>query len=131
MVASLSVFNDFHAQPAYVQLPVMMVVSMLVYAVNTTTVSLVMGFSTGQPIRKVWSENFSWLWSYYIGFGVVAYALVYGYSNTGLLGVFVMLVPLVLLRWSQAQYISRTALLVSELRKTNADSSRRAASWPC
>lgn len=121
VVAGLSIFNDFHSQPAYVQLPVMVVVSMLVYAVNTTTVSLVMGFSTGQPIRKVWSENFSWLWSYYIGFGVVAYALVYGYSNTGLLGVFVMLVPLVLLRWSQAQYISRTALLVSELRKTNAE----------
>ena len=38
-----------------------------------------------------------------------------------LLGVSVMLVPLLLLRWSQAQYISRTALLVSELRKTNAE----------
>ncbi len=121
VVAALSLFGDFHSQPAWVQLPVMVAVSMLVYTVNTATVSLVMGFSTGQPIRKVWTENFSWLWSYYIGFGVVAYALVYGYMHTGLLGVFVMLVPLLLLRWSQAQYISRTALLVSELRKTNAE----------
>ncbi len=121
VVASLSFFDDFHAQPAWVQLPMMVAVSMLVYAANTATVSLVMSFSTGQPIDKVWHENFSWLWTYYIGFGVVAYALVYGYMHTGLLGVFVMLVPLVLLRWSQAQYISRTALLVSELRKTNAE----------
>lgn len=121
VVAGLAFFDDFHGQPAWVQLPVMVVISMLVYAVNTATVSLVMGLSTGQPIRKVWDENFSWLWSYYIGFGVVAYALVYGYMHTGLLGVFVMLVPLLLLRWSQAQYISRTALLVSELRKTNSD----------
>jgi len=121
VVGGLGLFNDFRSQNVVIQLPVMVVVSMLVYVANTATVSLVMGFSTGQPIRQVWTENFSWLWTYYVGFGVVAYALFYGYMHTGLLGVLVMLVPLMMLRWSQAQYISRTALLVAELRKTNAE----------
>ena len=55
------------------------------------------------------------MWPYYIAFGVVAFALILGYSFAGVLGVMAVLVPLLMLRFSHLQYINRTKEMVSAM----------------
>ena len=52
--------------------------------------------------------------------GLIAYALVFGFQKAGVIGLFVILVPLLMLRLSQKQYIDRTTAIVNELREKNA-----------
>jgi putative nucleotidyltransferase with HDIG domain len=49
--------------------------------------------------------------------GLIAYALIFSYQTAGLLGTIITLVPLMLLRFSQMQYINRTKLVVQEIRE--------------
>jgi len=51
--------------------------------------------------------------------GVIAYALIFSYLHSGVLGTMVIVVPLILLRVSQKQFIDRTKDSVSELREKN------------
>ncbi len=95
--------------------------AMLSYVLSTGAIGLRMSLTSGRPLSAVWREHFSWLWPYYIAFGVVAYGVTISYAISGWLGVAVMLVPVALLRFSQSQYISRTTQMVSELRQKNAE----------
>jgi putative nucleotidyltransferase with HDIG domain len=78
-----------------------------------------MSLDLKQPARQIWKEQYSWLGSYYIGFGLIAYTLIFGYIHAGIVGILLMTVPMVLLRFSQKQYISRTREAVLELREKN------------
>jgi diguanylate cyclase (GGDEF)-like protein/putative nucleotidyltransferase with HDIG domain len=91
----------------------------IVYFVTTGLVSLGMSLDFGQPGREIWREKYSWLAPYYLAMGLIAYALVFSYEYAGLFGVFVILVPLLLLRLSQLQYIDKTKAIVFELRAKN------------
>jgi putative nucleotidyltransferase with HDIG domain len=51
--------------------------------------------------------------------GIVSYGLVFSYNTAGILGTLVILVPLLLLRLGQKQYIDRTSAVVNELRQKN------------
>jgi putative nucleotidyltransferase with HDIG domain len=80
-----------------------------------------MSLSMGESLREIWSERFRWLWPYYISFGVVAFTLILGYSFAGLVGVLAVLVPLLMLRFSHAQYITKTKSMVGQLREQNVE----------
>ena len=71
------------------------------------------------PVKRTWRDQFSWLAPYYIVMGMIAYALVFGYTDAGLVGAMVVSFPLFLLRWSQKQYIDRTRAIVNELKEKN------------
>ena len=98
----------------------------IVYLSTTWLVALVMFLSGVGPARQTWIERFSWLAGVYLGLGLAAFALIFGYANAGLLGVLTVLVPLLILRYSQDQYVSRTAQNVAQLRATNAELNQRA-----
>jgi diguanylate cyclase (GGDEF)-like protein/putative nucleotidyltransferase with HDIG domain len=91
----------------------------LVYISTTTLVAMGMHLDMQVPFRQIWQEKFSWLAPYYISLGLVAYTLAFGYHNAGLMGLAVILVPLLLIRFSQKQYIGRTRVMVNELREKN------------
>lgn len=93
--------------------------AILVYLSTTAMVSLGMHLDLQVPFRQIWQEKFSWLAPYYISLGIVAYTLAYGYHTAGLMGLAAILVPLLLIRFSQKQYIERTKVMVSELREQN------------
>jgi putative nucleotidyltransferase with HDIG domain len=78
-----------------------------------------MGIQLKQPARQIWKEQYNWLAPYYVGFGVLAYVLTLGYKYVGSTGLFVLVVPMVLLRLSQKQYVERTKEVVIELREKN------------
>lgn len=91
----------------------------IVYIMTTGLISFGMSLDFGQPAREIWIEKYSWLASYYLALGLIAYALIFSYQQAGLFGTVVILVPLLLLRLSQVQYLERTKIVVNELKNKN------------
>ena len=110
----------FVGRPFLWQMAVTLVCAALVYFGTTGLVAGAIDLSSGQPYRQVWVERFRWLWPYYLALGVVAYTFVFSYLNAGLVGVVIVLVPLLMLRFSQAQYLDHTKQSVTQLREGNA-----------
>ncbi len=93
----------------------------LSYLSSTWLLAGVIDLSSGQPFHQVWSERFRWLWPHYLALGAVAFALIFSYRYGGLPGVAASLVPLLVVRLGQSQYLNHTKGLVSQLRETNAE----------
>jgi diguanylate cyclase (GGDEF)-like protein len=110
---------SFTAQSAYVRLAFAVLAGILIYFVSTLLLTGVLSLSMEQPFRRVWCERFRWLLPYYIAFGVAGYVLILGYSAEGILGLGAVIVPLLMLRFSQTQYVENTKSMVSQLRKQN------------
>jgi diguanylate cyclase (GGDEF)-like protein/putative nucleotidyltransferase with HDIG domain len=91
----------------------------LVYILTTGLISVAMSLDMGMPVINAWKEKFSWLTPYYLAMGLIAYALIFSYQNMGVWGLIIILVPLLLLRISQKQYIDHTRGVVNELRENN------------
>lgn len=91
----------------------------VMYLSSTALLALVIDISTGEPFRHVWAERFHWLWPYYLALGALASVLASAFVFGGWVSVLVALVPLLLLRYSQVQYINHTKDMVAELRATN------------
>ena len=72
-----------------------------------------------QPPLEFWKQHFSWLFPIYVGMGIVAAAFVFGYKHDPIIGSLLVIVPLILLRIGQVQYVDRTRGMVTELRKKN------------
>lgn len=92
---------------------------LIVFLITTFMISIGMSLNSGDPIRKTWLENFSWLAPHYLVMGMIAFALIFGYSYAGILGIVSVITPLLLLRLSQQQYLERTRDMVKELRAKN------------
>ncbi len=91
----------------------------LIYLSTTVLMTGVIYLTSGMPVQEIWSERFYWLWPYYLALGLVSYALAIGYLNSGVIGVTIFFVPLLMLRISQNQYLSRTESMVLQLRAAN------------
>jgi diguanylate cyclase (GGDEF)-like protein/putative nucleotidyltransferase with HDIG domain len=102
-----------------IQILFAMFAGMVVFIASTSLLSGVMGFSLGRSPYKIWREEFSWLWVYYLAFGISAFSMVLGFNVANLLGVLAFIVPLLALRYSQVQFIERTRNLVNQLRTNN------------
>jgi putative nucleotidyltransferase with HDIG domain len=82
-------------------------------------VAIGMGLDLKQPSGQLWQEQFRWLAPYYLGIGLITYALIFGYKHDHITGLLLMVVSMFLLRVSQKQYIDRTREVVTELREKN------------
>ncbi len=91
----------------------------LVYITTTFLVTGVISLQSGQSRRQIWQERYRWLAPYYLSMGIAIYILVFSYEIAGLMGILVLLVPLMMLRFSQKQYIDHTRELVNKLREKN------------
>jgi len=88
----------------------------------STTWLIAMGMSlefNHHTVKEIWIDKFSWLAPYYLSMGIISYALIFSYNAEGLLGLLVVLVPLMMLRLSQMQYLDKTKVVVQELREKN------------
>jgi len=91
----------------------------VLYLVTTSMVAFGMSLDLKQPLQQVWRDQYSWLAPYYMGIGLIAYALIFGYKYDHVMGVLLMMIPMILLRLSQKQYVDRTRQVVTELREKN------------
>jgi len=95
------------------------IAALIVYIVNTAFISIGMGIDLRQPPGQIWKEQYAWLVTIYIGIGLVATGYILGYREAGIFGTLLMMVPLLLLRISQKQYVDRTRVAVKELHEKN------------
>jgi putative nucleotidyltransferase with HDIG domain len=93
--------------------------ALIVYITNTLLISIGMGIDLHQPPNQIWKEQYAWLITIYVGIGLITTAYVFGYRKEGVIGALLMMVPLLLLRISQKQYVDRTREAVTELREKN------------
>lgn len=121
-LCSLLVFMtgaDFLSLNSLYQLGLSLVSAGILYLTTTWLIAYGMSLDLGQPARQIWKEQYSWLAMYYVGIGVIAYALIFGYRHDKVIGILLMVIPMVLLRLSQKQYVNRTRQVVTELREKN------------
>ena len=102
-----------------IQLIASALAGLVIYLINSLLIAIGIYLNFRAPFQILWKEQFSWLAPYYLGMGLIAYTLVFSYHQSGILGTIVILVPLILLRTSQKQFIDRTRNAVSELNKKN------------
>lgn len=107
--------------PVYAQVLASVAAAGLIYLSTTWLLAGAISLYGKTSVAIVWKERFKWLSIYYLALGFVAYAFVFSYSAAGLLGIFVVLIPLLILRFSQKQYIAHTEGLVNKLRTTNSE----------
>ena len=98
----------------------------ILYVVTTGLISVAIGLDAGVGVRPTWNEHFRWLAPYYLALGVLSYTLLFGYAEAGRSGVLIAVVPMLVLRVGQKQYISHTRSLVAELRLKNQEIGDRA-----
>lgn len=116
---SMMVGVSFLELHAFYQFIVCLFAISMVYFITTGLLALGMGFDRGSSVQRLWKERFSWLLPYYIGMGIIAYVLIFSFTSVGATGTLIFLVPLLLLRLSQKQYIDRTKVYVNELKAKN------------
>ena len=118
IVASGAFFQDWNIG---IQLLYTLASSIIIYFTTTSLISVGMGIDLKQPPFEIWKEQYQWMAPYYIGIGFVSYSLIFGYKYADLLGIVFLAVPLLLLRFSQVQYVGHTRNIVSALRKKNVE----------
>jgi diguanylate cyclase (GGDEF)-like protein/putative nucleotidyltransferase with HDIG domain len=102
-----------------IQFAVTLMLSLVVYILTTFLIAIGIDIERGISYWKTWKENFSWLSPYYLAMGVVAFTLILSYQMIGIVGLVVVIVPLLVLRYSQSMYVLRTTESVAHLRKVN------------
>lgn len=110
---------SFTSQTQLFQLLLTPVYIIFVYLFTTGLISVAMYLDIGIPVIIIWKEKFMWLAPYYLAMGLIAYTLVFSYQYMGIWGLVIILVPLLLLRLSQVQYVDHTRVVVSKLRENN------------
>jgi diguanylate cyclase (GGDEF)-like protein/putative nucleotidyltransferase with HDIG domain len=103
----------------WAQILLALVSAAIFYISTTVAISMAMHLDAGLPFSETWKEKFSWLLPYYLVLGLVALILAYAYQSQGLLGTGIVIIPLLLMRFSQKQFIDRTRGAVNELKEKN------------
>jgi diguanylate cyclase (GGDEF)-like protein/putative nucleotidyltransferase with HDIG domain len=108
--------NNF---PIGIQSLLIVMSALIVYLTNTWLISIGMGIDLHQSPTHIWKQQYAWLITIYVGIGLITTAYIFGYREYGVFGAVLMMVPLLLLRISQKQYVDRTREAVTELREKN------------
>jgi diguanylate cyclase (GGDEF)-like protein/putative nucleotidyltransferase with HDIG domain len=121
-VALLSLFEgSIFSQPLYVQIALSILSAIIIYAITSTLISIAINLDSGQPTKWVWKERFRWLGPFYAAFGAVGFLFITSYQYAGVLGAIGVLVPLLIVRLSQVQFVDRTKVVVNQLKATNVE----------
>ncbi|MHA2428611.1 MAG: bifunctional diguanylate cyclase/phosphohydrolase, partial [Candidatus Hermodarchaeia archaeon] len=110
---------NFQDLPVIAQVIVSVLAGMIVYLCFTGLTAFAVDLDKGQPFWDVWNERFRWLAPSYFLMGVIIYFLIFSYLASGILGILVVAGPLMLLRYSQMQFVKRTESVVTELGSKN------------
>ncbi len=91
--------------------------ALVYYVVNIALLSIALGFEGHQSPLRVWRDRFAWLLLHYGAFGFVAGVLALAYGAVGLLALGVAVLPLLLIRKTQAAYLNHAERCSKQLRE--------------
>jgi putative nucleotidyltransferase with HDIG domain len=89
------------------------------FVVNTGLLAGAMALEGHDRWRGVWTERFSWLLKYYVAFGAFGAAIALAYQAIWLMGIFVFVLPLLLMRKTMADYLVHTQKNAQMLKQAN------------
>jgi diguanylate cyclase (GGDEF)-like protein/putative nucleotidyltransferase with HDIG domain len=87
------------------------------YAVNMGLLSLALGFEGKESPLRVFRDRFMWLLPHYAAFGFVAGVLALAYGAVGILALGLAVLPLLIMRKTQAAYLAHTERSTKQLRE--------------
>jgi putative nucleotidyltransferase with HDIG domain len=91
------------------------------YAINVGLVDIAVSLDTKRRLWDVWLELDSWLFPYYIVFGLLGLALAAAYLALGVTGIMAFAAPPLMMRVAMHQYVSKTEKTVMELQHKNTE----------
>ena len=95
--------------------------ALVAYLVTSLLLPVVMWLARGDRPLAAWREQLAWLWPHYVGFGLLAAALIEVEQRLGPAGILVFAFPVLLLWVGEQQYLSRSRAGVAALRERNAE----------
>ncbi len=108
------------SQLAVTPLLVITTVTLVYYWVTSLVIAGVMYWDSDQPVHSVWYKQFRQLWPHYIGIGIMAYLLAWGYLSNGIIGVLIFAALLFVWWISQNHDLRQTESLIAQLRTADA-----------
>ncbi len=93
--------------------------ALVLFAVDGFAVAAIIAMTSGRSFRKAFNENIAWLLPYYALLGLVGGGLAVIYLELGVAAVVVMVVPVILARYSVTQFVERTRENVLRLERSN------------
>jgi len=98
-------------------LPLAIGMGVTFFLLDNGLVALVVARDDGRRTVEVFRHDFGWLAPHFVAYGLLAALLGAAWDSFGVWGIAVFLIPLVLLRVAQRQYLARTTGHVRELRR--------------
>ena len=89
------------------------------YAVTTGLLSLALSVEGRERWLRAWQERFRWLLPHYVGYGLIGGVLAVAYHAAGVYALAVAIVPLLLMRRTQAVYLAHMQSNAQKLREAN------------
>jgi len=106
-------------------LTIVMAVAALVYfTVESGLIATAIGLSTNVPILQTWSIQFRWLAGQYLVLCIMGLFLSVAYVAFGWMGMLIFVLPILMMRYSQIQYIEQTEDNIRELKRLNQELAR-------
>jgi diguanylate cyclase (GGDEF)-like protein/putative nucleotidyltransferase with HDIG domain len=93
--------------------------ALIYFGVETGLVAGAIGLAKRTNIIGVWRTQFGWLMSHYLVLSLLGVFLGVAYSVLGTLGMLVFILPVLMMRFAQKQYLDKTQDSVRELKRMN------------
>ena len=91
----------------------------ILFSIDGWSVATIISITSGRSIRRAYRENFAWLLPHYLVLGLVAGGLAVLYGELGIAAIMVLTLPLLLSRYSIAQFVEKTRENVLRLERSN------------
>jgi putative nucleotidyltransferase with HDIG domain len=91
------------------------------YVISSGLVAISVGMEHREKILPLWREKYSWIFPYYLVFGLLGAALAAAYLGLGVVGILAFAAPPFMMRFAFSQYVSKTEQTVLELKQKNAE----------
>lgn len=111
------------ANLAVLALPVI-IAAFVYFGIQSILSSAAIGLSQRMSMLNVWREQFRWLTGHYLALCFMGLILSIAYAALGPVGIIVFAIPIVMMRYSQKQYVDRTEGNMRDLRRMNQELQR-------
>ncbi len=103
---------------------VMAAAALIYFTVESGLIATAIGLSTNVPILQTWSVQFRWLAGQYLVLCIMGLFLSIAYVTFGWMGMLIFVLPILMMRYSQIQYIEQTEDNIRELKRLNQELAR-------